>query len=320
MPHHPIPTEQEILDYFGEEYFEKHSNWGRWGKDDERGTLNYITPEKRTQAASLVKDGTTVSCARTLGFERAADVYSQPIHFMQSTGERWVNAPHVHGQPQGAGDWVGFGIHGLTSTHLDALSHHFHNGKSYNGFPSDRVNNREGCTVSNIETAKDATVSKGILLDLPRHWGIPYLERGEPIYPEDLEACEKSQGVRVESGDILLVRTGATRRRKEEGPGDELALGRGGLHPNTIPFLHEREVAVLCSDAANDVMVPGAPIRLAIHHVGLVAMGLWLLDNGDFDDLAEACAQRNRWEFMFFIGALRLQNSTGSPVNPIAVL
>ncbi len=314
----PVPTEAETKAFFSQEFFDQHSNWGRWGKEDEAGTLNYITPAKRTQAAALVKDGTTVSCSRPLTFDRAPDVLQQPLHFITGSGERWVNAPKVGG-PQAAADWVGLPIHGLTITHLDALGHHFHNGQMYNGVPSDRVSSYEGSTSSAIETAKEVGVTRGILLDFPRLRKVKWLERGEPIYREDLEEAEKAAGVRVESGDLLLIRTGSYRRRLDEGPVEELTAGRPGLYGNCIPFVHEREVAILGGDSANDVSLPGPFGWLPFHHVGLVSMGLWLLDNANLEELGAACAERNRWEFMVFVGPLRLHNATGSPVNPIAV-
>ena len=321
MTRRPLPTVEEIFTFFSQDFFDKHSNWGRWGKDDQMGTLNYITPAKRLQAAKLIKDGETVSCARPVTWERGPDVIHQPMHFMHTSGERWVHAPKVEGQMQGAADWFGMAVHGLHITHLDSLGHHFRYGKAFNGFSADKVNTHEGATVMSVELARKAIVTRGVLLDMPLLFGVKYLERGEPLYMEDLLAAEKSQGIKVEPGDALLVRTGAVKRLQEEGPADEVKEGRAGLHGNTIPYLHERGVAVLCSDAANDVIVPGHPMpfRLPIHHVGIAGMGLWLIDNGNLEDVAEACAARKRWEFSLTVAPLRLHNATGSPVNPIAV-
>jgi kynurenine formamidase len=138
--------------------------------------------------------------------------------------------------------------------------------------------------------------------------------------PADLEAAERAAGVRVEPGDILLIRTGYYARRRAQGPRHPLKDGSPAAHVACMPWFRERGIAMLGTDTHNDVSpLPYPGIGNAVHVVGLVAMGLWLIDNANLEELAEACASRRRWAFMLAIAPLRLPNSTGSPVNPIAL-
>ena len=302
-----IPTEQEVLGYK-----DVVSNWGRWGDDDQLGTMNLLTPEKTARAVALVREGTTVSCARPLLFEPALDVKVPPVHIMLKHGE---DAPAKG--PAGSGDFFGVAFHGTTVTHLDSLAHMFWDGTMYNGQPASLVTAREGATAESIELLHKGVVGRGVLLDIARVRGVDWMMPGEGVMPEDVEAAEQAAGVRVEEGDILLLRTGNYKRRLTQGPTDD---GNPGPQAALIPWLHERGVVVLGSDTGNDVVPAEYPnIGSAVHHIGIVSMGLWILDNANLEELAQACAERNRWEFLLSMGPLRLQYGTGSPVNPIAV-
>ncbi len=124
----------------------------------------------------------------------------------------------------------------------------------------------------------------------------------------------------MRKGDVLLLRTGQLGMREERGPVDPYVGGSSGPMPELLPFMHEREVAVMGSDTGNDVQhSPYERFSNPVHQVGIVGMGLWILDNAWLDDLAVACQERNRWEFLINILPLRLPTVTGSPVNPIAV-
>ncbi len=314
-----IPSEDEVLGYF-----QKYSNWGRWGKEDQAGTLNLITPEKRVQAGALIKDGAAVSCSRLLTTEVTADTHPphhpQPTHFIIQSGEQFAGVPSKPGVLQACLDYFGVPFHGPLITHLDAVGHVFWDGKMYNGFPSSSVTSVQGATVESVDVAKDGVVSRGVLLDIPRLRGVKWPEPGEDIYAEELEAAEAAQGVKVEPGDVLLVRTGFLRRRNEEGPWNTFRENRSaGMHANCIPFLHDRGVAVLGRDGSDARSPEYKTVFSAIHQVGIVALGLWLLDYCNLEELAAACEERQRWEFMFTMGPLRIQYGTGSPVNPIAV-
>ncbi len=176
-----------------------------------------------------------------------------------------------------------------------------------------------GATFGSVEEAKNGMISRGVLVDVPMIRNIDWLERGEGVMPEDILAAEEQCGFQVEEGDILLIRTGQLHRRNVEGPVDE-SLGSTACQAACLPLFHQRGIAVLGSDTGNDVEPVQYPrVPLPIHQVGITAIGLWILDNANLEELADACRQRNRWEFMASIEPLRLHNTTGSPVNPIAI-
>jgi len=221
------------------------------------------------------------------------------------------------------------GFHGSTITHIDSLCHEFWEGKMYNGRPADQVTTTRGATANGIENVKDGIVTKGVLLDIARLRGKEWLEAGEGVFPEDLEAAELAQGVKVEQGDALCLRLGWLKRGNQLGaipanPGDQEA-GRAppkpGLHAASLPWLHERGVALIADDGTNGSRPSGYPrIETPIHQVGIVAMGLWLIDAANFEDLAARCEAMNRWDFMFAVAPLNFPTVTGSPVTPLAIL
>jgi kynurenine formamidase len=288
--------------------FQKVSNWGRWGEDDQIGALNLITPAKRVQAAELVYEGTTVSCALPLNTTGSGENPRPVVHLMVGAGdiERATSSA----------DYFAIAPHGMAHTHLDALCHIFYRGQMYNGRPASRVTSA-GALANSIEAGKDGIVSRGVLLDIPRALGREYLDAGEAIYVEDLEAAEASMHARVEEGDILLVRTGRHVRREKEGA----AQGIAGLHASTLPWLHARGVAVLGCDGISDVTPSGMEggMGLPIHMIAIPAMGVHLIDNMALDDLAAACDRLDRYEFMLTLAPLKLLRGTASPVNPIAL-
>jgi kynurenine formamidase len=283
------------------------SNWGRWGDDDQLGALNLITPEVTAAAAATVRSGHTVSCARTLDTVAAPDNLSPVTHHMIGT----------HTEGWGA-DYLALAPHGFGISHIDALSHLFHDGKLYNGYSTETVT-AHGATRLGIHHLQSGIVTRGVLLDVPASRGVDALEPGEPIFREDLEAAEARAGVRVRAGDALLVRTGRWRWRDEHGPW-EFGRRAAGLDASCLPWLGEREVATLGSDGVSDVMpsrVDG--VAMPIHTVTLVVMGVHLMDNLDFEALAATCADEGRWEFLFVVAPLVLRRGTASPVNPLAV-
>jgi kynurenine formamidase len=307
----PNVTEAEVL-----EMFKDLSNWGRWGADDKLGTLNLVTPEVIKSAATLVRHGRTVSLARTISPKYAPDNADPPLHFMIASGE---GAPD---EGQGASmDWYAIACHGHSITHLDSLGHLFWNGRMYNDRPASRVTQTTGAKDGSIEDAGDGIVTRGVLLDVVRLLGVPYLDDRYVITPADLEATEAMAGVQVRSGDAVIVRTGRDADRTARGPHLPNDHGSAGLGPACLPWIHERGIALLASDVANDAMPsPFSLMPGPIHSVGIVGMGLWLLDNAYLEDLADTAAELSQWEFLFSVGPLKLKRGTGSPVNPIAVL
>jgi kynurenine formamidase len=284
------------------------SNWGRWGPDDQLGTLNFITAEVTAAAASTVQTGQTVCCARPLPTQPGLDNPTPVVHHMTGTATEGYGA-----------DYFALASHGYATSHIDALCHIFHEGRMYNGYASEAVT-AHGAAKLGIHHLRSGVVTRGVLIDVPAVRGVEAMEPGEPIFPEDLEASETETGVKVQRGDGLLVRTGRWRWREQHGPWPPHE-GMAGLDASCLAWLHEREVAILGSDGVSDVMpsrVEGVP--MPIHTTAIVAMGLHLLDNLALDELAEACAAAGRWAFLLVVAPLVLKRGTASPVNPIAVL
>lgn len=293
-----------------DEIFERVKNWGRWGPEDERGALNFINDAVRQKGARTVQDGVSVSCALPLNTVASPENSSPVTHLMVRAGD----IPDA----TGTADYFAIAPHGMAHTHLDALCHIFNRGQMYNGFPAAAVQS-SGASRCAITSGEQGIVSRGVLLDIPAARGVDWLEPGDPIYPTDLEAAEERAGLRVEEGDILLVRTGRHRRNAQTGPSNAREMV-AGLHAACLPWLHERRIAVLGCDGISDVLpsrVEG--VGLPIHVVAIPGIGLHLIDNAQLDDLADACAQRRRWEFLLTLAPLRLQRGTASPVNPIAL-
>src|SRR5215468_1705664 len=278
------------------------SNWGRWGKDDEIGALNLITPEKRKQAAGLVREGFSVSLAGDADTVQAVDNPNPYDVKMLAIGN----------------DRIGVAYHGIAHTHLDSLAHINDNGVFYNGYKPDADSVLKGGHAKNsIHNVKNGIFTRGILIDIARLKGVRYLEPGTPIYVEDLEAWEKQAGVKVSAGDALFVRTGVWARRKEVGPWLRGRVGRSaGLDASVIPRLKQRDIAILGSDHPQGVS-PSSPPG-AVHDFVLLYLGVHLFDNCDLEALADAAAARNRWDFLLTAAPLPIRGGTGSPANPIA--
>lgn len=284
------------------------SNWGRWGPDDQLGTLNFVSEDVKVASAANVRSGRTVSCARPLPTQPGPDNLAPVVHHMIGTATEGYGA-----------DYFALAPHGYATSHIDALCHIFHEGRMYNGFPAETVT-AHGASKLGIHHLRSGVITRGVLIDVPAGRGVEALEPGEPIFPEDLEGAETAAGVRVQRGDALLVRTGRWRWRERHGPWAP-SEGMAGLDASCLAWLHEREVAVLGSDGVSDVMPSRvAEIPMPIHTVAIVAMGIHLLDNLDLDELSVACAAESRWTFLLAVAPLVLNRGTASPVNPIAVL
>jgi kynurenine formamidase len=309
--------EQAIPETLGVEafqaLFDRCSNWGRWGLDDQRGTLNLITPEHRLRAAALVREGVTVSCSHPINTVGDNENSSPAMHFVVRAGDV-VDGKGVHS----TADHLAVSPHGVVHSHLDALCHFVWQGQTYNGRPASIVTSM-GARANAITIGQDGIVSRGVLLDVPRALGLDWLEPDQAISIDDLEAAERAQGVRVTSGDILLVRTGRQARRTALGGWDSKST-LSGLHHEAAPWLKERGVALLGCDGVSDVRKqPFTATTHPIHILTLVAMGMQLLDNQHLEDVAAACAARSRWEFMLVVAPLKLIGGTASLVNPIAI-
>ncbi len=291
-------------------WMEELSNWGRWGVDDEKGTINLITPEKRKQAAALVRDGVSVSLARDAEKDQAPD---NPRPF----GHQMLNTGAAPGGGQFVSDEYSVAYHGYAHTHFDSLAHMSWKGKSYNGFEMAKVV-ETGTPHLAVTNYKEGIFTKGVLMDIPKLKGVDWLEPGTPIYPEDLTAWERESGVKVEPGDVVFIYTGRWKLRDAKG---EWAASdkSAGLYASSAKWLKERDIAMLGSDAASDVMPSGIEgVRQPIHQMILVAMGAPIFDNCDLEALAAECRRRNRWEFLLTAAPIPVGGGTGSPLNPIA--
>jgi len=285
-----------------------------WGPEDRRGGLNYITPARVLAAAGEVRLGRTVTLEAPIETRAAPDNPEPAVDEMMGTGDQ--------ADPAGltfARDRLSMNVHGNADSHIDALCHVMYRARLYNGVPADTVTSA-GADELSIELASNGIVGRGVLLDIPRLHGVPWLEPGDHVTSDDLTKAEEAQGVRVGEGDLLFVRVGHRERRNAMGPWDS-AASRAGLHPAAMEFVAARKVAALGSDSNNDTAPTAAEgVDFPVHVLALNAMGLHLLDWLQFDDLIPLCAETGRWSFLCVIAPLRLVRGTGSPVNPIAVL
>src|SRR6478736_5992745 len=269
-----------------------------WGPDDRRGALNYITPAEILAALGEVTLGRTVSLAAPVEHRPAADNPDPAQHQIEG--------------PEGADAGPGLAFS------MDRIAMNI-DGKLYNGVAADTVT-ASGAAELSIGVAADGIVGRGVLLDVPRSRGVPWLEPGDHVTVADVLAAEQDQQVRVGQGDIVLVRVGHRRRRDEQGPWDA-AKARAGLHPTVLPLLAERRIAALGSDGNNDTAPSAvAGVDFPVHVLTLNALGVHLLDYLQFTELRQVCAKIGRWSFLCMIAPLRLPTGTGSPVNPIAIV
>lgn len=286
------------------------SNWGRWGEDDELGTLNTITPEKRTAAAKLVTAGVTVSMALELN-KIKDDLNQNPFEHTLTTSEF---AGH-----QVAGDAYAVDYHGFAHSHMDGLPHFAHKGYFYNGVPYSAAK-PDGAERLGIHNAGvHGVFTRGVLIDMPRFLGREWMEPGHAITVADLEAWEKATGVTVTAGDVLLIRTGRWAKIAAEGQWNFLEKAAGS-HASIARWLKDRNVAVIGCDGVSDVMPSGVEgLVNPLHELVLVALGMPILDNLDLEAVAAEAARQDRATFLFVGAPLRVKGGTGSPLNPLAV-
>jgi kynurenine formamidase len=302
--------------------FDQVCNWGRWGAEDEMGALNFITPETRLAAARLVESGESISLSHDFPTIPHRDNPYPAHHHMTIAGDDscCIGVPGI----EIARDYIGIHFHGMASSHIDALCHIFADGRMYNGVPASEVKST-GARRNSIHSAHQGITGRGVLLDLPRAFGRDYIDPAELIGVAELEAAERACSVTVGRGDILLIRMGREVMERDE----EVAAGRAAgapldlasLHPSVVPWLHQREIAVLGSDGVHDAtfqQISNAVWPVPIHTLGIVAIGLHLLDNLALGPVAAMAAEHGRWAFHLCIAPLRVVGGTGSPVNPIA--
>lgn len=285
-----------------------------WPPHDRRGALNYLGAEQVRAAAAGVRLGRHVSLAAPVEARHTPDNPEPARHPMTGTADQAAATGLSF-----ATDRLEMNVHGNVDSHLDALCHVMYDGHLYNGVPAGAVT-PQGAVELSLDTVADGIVGRGVLLDIPPLRGVPWLEPGDHVMPEDLVAAEQAQGVRVERGDLLFVRVGHRQRRDELGAWD-VAAERAGLHPTAMEFVAERQVAVLGSDSNSDSAGSDTvETEFPVHVLAINALGVHLLDYLQFEDLRGVCQETGRWSFLCVIAPLRLPAGTGSPVNPIAIL
>jgi kynurenine formamidase len=304
MPEHRSFPPESALDAL----YDELDNAGRWGPDDELGTLNYITPAKRIAAAALVRTGRALSIARDLDKLQSANNPAPVRHTM---------CYQAH-EPIGAIDELALGLHGFALTHLDAIGHVYRGEDVYNGRRAAAVVTPGGLTCCDMLAQKDGIFTRGVLLNIAAVRGTPWMSPDDGVSAADLNDAEERQRVRVESGDAIFVYTGLQRREAAEGPEN---LGqRVGIMPDAIRWMHQREIAVYSGDCVDAFPNPYS-LRYCIyfHAIALAAMGLILLDIPALEPLLDLCTELDRSDFLLTMAPLRLKGGTGSPVNPIAI-
>ena len=299
------------------------SNWGRWGPDDEVGTVNLITEERRRHGASLARTGRAFSLALPLGaigLQPHGDRRLDPHHVMLQTGTD-LKAGVQPGQVEGWGyadDMVTMALQ--CATHWDGLGHAFYDYKMYNDRPCTDVH-AGGADHNAIDQWRDRIATRGVLLDFPRLLGVESLDLGHRITEGEVEAALEREGVRAEPGDVLLLRTGNMRRARQGGGWDRYTYSdEPGIGLDLLPWLHAHDTAGIASDTwAMEVIPSGASIWLPVHAVAIVHMGLLMGENFVLEELADACAADGVYEFFFCAPPLPFMKAVGGPVNPLAI-
>ena len=310
------------------EYAEKYKNWGRWGPDDEIGTLNFTSPDDIVGAAQLVKKGKTMSLGLNFdqfGPQGAKTPYPamgrfNPIHMMTRTGTDAYSGVLDHRGIRGADDLVMMPLQ--CGTQWDGLGHVFFEDNMWNGYDCREVTTA-GAQKAGIEKTKDKMVGRGVFLDMPRVKGVDCLDDGYPITCADLdEACEK-QGVEVREGDYVVLRTGQMDRCLADASWDGYAGGDApGLAFETLDWIYEKKIAGYASDTWGNEVRPcetDENINQPWHWIAIPIIGLTMGEIWYLKELADDCEADKVYEFMFVGPALPITGAVGSPCNPLAI-
>jgi kynurenine formamidase len=306
------------------EWGQRYSNWGRFGKNDERGALNFITPECVLVACNLPRRGTVISCALPFDQQGPQTGFAgrhNPVHVMLADGGDALAGAQdfIPGGFRYADDAIHMPLQ--CGTQWDALAHVFYDGKMWNDRGIELVTSA-GARANSIDKIKDGVVGRGVLLDVPRHQGVRWLENGTAILPEDLDACAEAEGVTVESGDVVLVRTGMLTRCLEEKSWVGYCGGPApGLSIHCARWLYEREVAAVATDTWGVEVLPNETPDCfqPLHMISLRNTGVLFGEIFQLDPLAAACAEDGNYAFLFAAPPLPITGAVGSPINPLAI-
>ena len=304
-----LPTRQEV-----DAYIRDRSNWGRWGKDDQVGAINLITPAKRVAATRLVRSGRAVSLSR--------EFPTQPGPGNAFPAQHWMRTV-----PRGSGgfaaDYYGVFYHGVQSTHIDALCHTWDEEAMWNGRDPKKEITFDGATFGSIDHWAEGIITRGVLLDVPRHRGVPCVTQDAPVHGWELEDILSKRNIKLEPGDAICVYSGRDQwqaqnpNRSYSVPFGAGPLDRPGLHISCLPFLRDHDVSLLVWDMLDHLPI-GYDVPWAVHAC-LFTYGVALLDNALLEPLSAACREEDRDDFMLVIAPLRVIGGTGSPTNPLAV-
>ena len=306
MTERNLPTQEEV-----DSYFKDRSNWGRWGKDDEVGAINLITPQKRVAAAGLVRSGRSVSLSRYFPKTPSPENPTPAQHWMRTV---------PRGEKGGfSADYYGIYYHGVASTHLDALCHVWNENGMWNGRDPANEITFDGAKFGDVDQWSNGIITRGVFIDVPKYRGEPYVTQDRPVHGWELEDIARAQGVTVESGDALVVYSGREAFSEAEPYAAYAASNpeRPGLHVSCLPFIRDHDVSIIVWDMM-DLAPGGYDIPWGVHGA-IFAYGVALLDNALLQPLAELCTQEGRYEFMLMVAPLKVEGGTGSPVNPIAL-
>jgi hypothetical protein len=301
-----VPTKEEV-----QGYLKADRNWGRWGNDDQKGAVNLVTPEKRIAAARLVQSGLAVSLSRDFPKTPAPNNPSPAIHYMKGLVRG--------GGSGGCEDYYGIAYHGTAATHLDALCHTWDSNGMWNGRNPEEKITMDGATWGSIDHWREGVITRGVLLDVPKHRGESYVTQDRPVHGWELEDIAKEEGVELEPGDALVVYSGREKWNEASNPlwGSNRDM-RPGLHASCLKFIRESDCCLLVWDMM-DFMPNGYELGWSVHG-SIFAYGIGLLDNALLQPIAEACGQVGRYEFLLTVNPLPVVGGTGSPVNPVAIL
>jgi kynurenine formamidase len=311
------------------EYCRRYSNWGRWGDDDERGTLNHVTPEAITDAASLVREGRAISMALPFGEngpQRGTFGRFNPIHLMTRDGADVAAGTAVRdfygGHDRyfrGTDDIVIMPLQ--SGTQWDSLAHAVFEDTIYNGYRADTVSSK-GALRNSVTNAAGGMTGRGVLLDLPRTMGVDWLEPGTAIGAADLDRAAAAGGAGIRKGDFVFVRTGAIAAARSRGDwGDYCGGPAPGLGLASIDWVAGHEIAAIATDTWGMEVQPNETpdVFQPLHIVFIVHLGLWVGEIWDLEAIAADCAADGRYEFFFCGPPLPFTRAVGSPVNPIAI-
>ena len=306
-----------------EEASTKLSNWGKWGKADHVGTLNYVKPQHIVEASKLIKKGKAFALGIPLDREGPQNGLFggrfNPIHQMLATGTDAVTGQQDWNKIRYADDTIMLCVQG--ATHWDALGHIFFEDKAYNGHDAKLIDSR-GLSVLGIEHSKDKMTGRGVLLDIARFKGVEYLEDGTGISNDELDACAKAQKVEIREADFVMIRTGQMEKCLKSGEWGGYAGGDApGVKFENAYWCHEKKIAAIISDTWGVEVRPNETTEAnqPWHWVVIPSMGLCMGEIFYMKELAEDCAKDKIYEFFFCGPPLIITGGTGSPLNPQAI-